>query len=264
MLLLTCMLCLRVAGSAEQGECEQQMVASLTQLTRQQLADMLLQQLEQQQQQQQYHIEHTAAGRVTGPALPVSKTAPEHQQQHTIIAFTSSSSSSSSNGICFSSTATASSSSNILLSPSSNSSSSSSSSELQWQQHAELREAMFQIIKAAQQQQQQAAGLTSGRQFNGLNRYQAMLLRWLKAGSSSSSSSSSSNSSGMSQQRSPAAAVAHVEVLLLHAQLAVKVQRWQVAQHAAASAEQELRQLVSAGDKDERCFLCVRFASWYW
>jgi hypothetical protein len=212
---------LRVAGGAEQGECEQQMVAALKQLTRQQLADMLMEQMQQQQQQCRTD-NNVTAGLITGPALPVSKTAPQQQQQQMAITNTASSA------------VTACSSGISLLIPSS---SSSSSTELQWRQHAELREAMFQLVKAAQQQQQQSAGLTSGRPSNGLNRYQAMLLRWLKADSSGSS---------MSRKASPAAAVMQVEVLLLHAQLAVKVKRWQVAQQAAAVAEKELKHMVSS------------------
>jgi hypothetical protein len=192
------------------------MVAALKQLTRQQLADMLLQQM-QQQQQQCRTVNNVTAGLITGPALPVSKTAPQQQQQLTAITKATSSS------------VTACSSSSCLLVP-------SSSSERQWRQHAELREAMFQLVKAAQQQQQ-AAGLTSGRQ--SLNRYQALLLRWLKADSSSSSSSSGGRAS-------PAAAVMRVKVLLLHAQLAVKVKRWQVAQEAATAAEKELKIMVSS------------------
>jgi hypothetical protein len=98
---------------------------------------------------------------------------------------------------------------------------------------------MFQLVKAAQQQQQLSFGL---------NRYQAMLLRWLKAGCSSRS--------GSSCRASPAAAVMHVEVLLLHAQLAVKVKRWQVAQEAATAAEQELKHMVSRETRSDVVFAC--------
>jgi hypothetical protein len=211
------------AGSAEQGECDQQLVAAVKRLTRQQLADMLLQQLEQQQQhkgeEEDTAIDCTAtvsavhsAGLITGPALSLSDCEFEEQQQQQ-----------QQQQVAIGLAITASTTSSSLMV-----SNCGSNNELH---HAELREAMFQLVKA-QQQQQQGAGLT---------KYQAMLLKWLKANCSSSSSASR-------QRANPAAAagdVVRVEVLLLRAELSVKLKMWQQAQQTAAAAELALRDMVS-------------------
>lgn len=128
--------------------------------------------------------------------------------------------------------------------------------------HEELSEALFQLVKTAQQQQQAMPQHGS----KGLTRMQALLLKWLILNinninyTSSSSSSTAmtttdsnqggSRSSGRPKgsvhlQSSILPVVTELELQLLTAQLAVKVKRWTVAQAVAGALQQRLTRMVS-------------------
>lgn len=130
----------------------------------------------------------------------------------------------------------------------------------------ELREVLFQTIK--QQQQGRACGsITRGQS---LGQYQALLLRWMVVagsncrlgGSSGSRRPGSSGSSEVNSKKvaSSMADVLQVELLLLSARMAVKLQCWKVAQAAAVAAERVGKNLVS-GPSSRACppvgYVCV-------
>lgn len=235
------------ADSSEQRECEQQLVMSVKQLTRQQLADMLLDRMQQHQQQQQ------PGGHITAAAVPLQlqhAQSSSHVQAPDIMPL---------HGAAQCMQYGAANCGNIVERSSSSSSgveacTSSSSSLLQpdsWQQPEELREAMFQLVKAA------AAAAQPGTTTNpsGLGYYQSMLLRWLKIDCSTTAVlkiATKKQQQGLSRSRNfssgtastAAAAAADIEASLLYAKLAVKCKQWAEAQRAAAAAEKGLQALV--------------------
>jgi hypothetical protein len=137
--------------------------------------------------------------------------------------------------------------------------------------HEELSEALFHLVKTAQQQQQQQQQQQAMQQLGskGVNRMQALLLKWLILNTNKTSSSSSSSSScrpgmttttdinqgGSSSSSWPRGSghlkssilpvVTDLELQLLAAQLAVKVKRWGVAQAVAGALQQQLTKMVS-------------------
>jgi hypothetical protein len=240
-----------LAGSAEQEECQQQLLSTVKQLTRQQLADRLLE----------------AAVAAAAPTAHKTDTAahvgPHCQQQQqpqhlstAVVAVAAGHSAELQKGATTEPAAAGAAVAGLLA-----------------QRHPEeLREGMFQLVKLAQQQQQQQAGSS---QHHGpkahLHHMQAVLLKWLLLNSktpnnthnaiagniitsSDSNGSTTSSTSSGSRNRPRGAvhlhssilpAVLDMELQLLAAQLAVRVKCWGVAQQVAAALQLQLRTMVS-------------------
>ena len=240
---------MRPAGSAEQADCEQQLLAAVKQLTRQQLADRLLEAAVAATAAATTHLKDAAAH-----AGPHCQQQQQQQQQHlptAVAAVAAGHSAALQKGAMTKPAATGAAVAGLLA-----------------QRHPEeLREGMFQLVKLAQQQQQQHGGGASQQQGPKahLHRMQALLLKWLLlnsktpsnthnavAGNTMTSSSSSGTNNSSSRPRgamhlhsSILPAVLDLELQLLAAQLAVRVKCWGVAQQVAAALQLQLKTMVS-------------------
>lgn len=228
-------------GSAEQGECEQQLLAVVQKLTRQGLADRLLAILQSrgwrtqhdQQHQQPMLLTHSAHAAPSPPQL-----------QQGVLAASTAATGTVSDGCKTAHAAAAKHAVRVV-----DSTAAAVDALLQACHGEELREAMFQLVKAAVQQQQPPACRSS----QTVNKMQAILVKWLilhihdhSSSASSADKDSHSRIRGSCHVLSSALpAVLGLELQLLTAQLAVKVKRWSIAQVVAADLQHKLAKLVS-------------------